>query len=89
MPIDLRNRVTAVWLFLVVATVVSWMLGTDHGVSSEKVAGVAVLAIAVVKVRLVGLYFMELRDAPTVLRSMMEVYSFGIGAMMVGLYLYA
>jgi hypothetical protein len=35
---------------------------------------VVILLIAFIKVRLVGLYFMELRGAPTVLRGLFEAY---------------
>jgi hypothetical protein len=54
----LRTRTSAVWLLLTVATVLSWSLGTHHSLA------IAILVIAFVKIRFVGLYFMELRGAP-------------------------
>jgi uncharacterized membrane protein len=71
----LRTRTTAVWLVLTLATLLSWSLGGHHtlGMSnSHALAGIAILLIAFVKIRFVGLYFMDLRGAPTVLRIIFE-----------------
>lgn len=71
----LRSSASVVWLFLVVATVISWALGTDHGfVGSVRAASLIVLVVAFVKVRFVGLYFMDLRRAPLLLRAVIEAY---------------
>ena len=64
----LRTGTSAVWLLLTVATLLSWSLGTHHGLA------IAILVIAFVKIRFVGLYFMELRGAPPVLRAVFELY---------------
>lgn len=84
-----RSPITAVWLGLVLATLASWWLGTDHGFGGERAATVAVLVIAFAKVRFVGLYFMELRHAPAPLRAAMELYSVVICAALIGIYLVA
>jgi uncharacterized membrane protein len=73
----LRTRTTAVWLVLTLATLLSWSLGGHHtlGMSdSHALAGICILLIAFVKIRFVGLYFMDLRSAPAVLRIMFETY---------------
>jgi hypothetical protein len=72
------------WLILVAATLASFALGADHGTGS--LVAVAVLAIAAIKVRLVGLDFMELRHAPIPLRAAFEVYCVGLWALLSGLY---
>lgn len=82
----LKNRAGASWLFLVAATVVSWAVGADHGTGS--MAAVVVLGIAAIKVRLVGLDFMELRHAPTLLRAAFECYCVGMWALLSALYLW-
>ena len=41
-----------------------------------------------IKVRLVGLDFMELRNAPIELRAVFEFYCFAVWAVLSGLYLY-
>ena len=82
----LRNRAGVSWLILVAATLASWALGADHGTGS--LVAVAVLAIAAVKVRLVGLDFMELRHAPIPLRAAFEVYCVALWALLSGIYLW-
>ncbi|MCW3016513.1 MAG: hypothetical protein JWO02_3605 [Solirubrobacterales bacterium] len=82
-------RVGVVWLALILATLGSWQLGTDHALTGtdREVATVAVLVVAFVKVRLVGLHFMELRDAPVPLRLVFEGYVAVVCLTLVGLYL--
>lgn len=82
----LKNRAGVSWLFLVAATVLSWAVGAEHGTGS--VIAVVVLGIAAIKVRLVGLDFMELRHAPIPLRTAFEVYCGGMWALLSALYLW-
>jgi caa(3)-type oxidase subunit IV len=81
-----RNRAGFSWLVLVAATVVSWVVGAEHGTGS--MVAIVVLAIATIKVRLVGLDFMELRHAPTPLRAIFETYCLAVWAVLCGLYLW-
>jgi hypothetical protein len=60
-----------VWAGLVVATVVSWAV---------------VLGVAVIKVRFVGLDFMELRNAPVLLRAAFEGYCVALWCVLAGIY---
>jgi hypothetical protein len=88
----LRTRTTAVWLGLTLATLLSWSLGGHHtlGMSnSHALAGVSILLIAFVKIRFVGLYFMDLRDAPTVLRGLFEAYCAVVFIALTAMYLIA
>ncbi|TQK31520.1 cytochrome C oxidase subunit IV family protein [Arthrobacter sp. SLBN-53] len=82
----LTNRAGASWLLLVAATVLSWAVGAEHGTGS--LVAVLVLGIAAVKVRLVGLDFMELRHAPIALRAAFEAYCVGLWALLSALYLW-
>lgn len=82
----LRNRAGASWLFLVAATVTSWAVSAEHGTGS--LVAVVVLGIAAIKVRLVGLDFMELRHAPVPLRVAFEAYCLGMWALLSALYLW-
>lgn len=73
----LKTRTTVVWLGLTLATLLSWSLGGHHtlGMSdSHALAGISILLIAFVKIRFVGLYFMDLRGAPAALRIIFETY---------------
>ena len=80
-----RHRQTVVYLALVAATCVSFALGSSHGLEGGgvEVATAVVLAIAFVKVRYVGLDFMELREAATPLRVAFELWVAGVGAAVV------
>ena len=81
-----RGRAGVSWLVLMVATLISYTLGADHGTGS--VIMVVVLAIAAIKIRLVGLDFMELRTAPVPLRLAFEGYCVGLWTVLSGLYLF-
>lgn len=86
----LRTRATAVWSVLIAATLVSWWLGTDHGFGDDhRAAGVAILLVAFFKARLVGLYFMELRQAPIALRAVLEGYCVVVCAALIVMFLVA
>ena len=74
------------WLVLVAATLLSYALGAEHGVGSAIV--VVVFGIAAIKVRLIGLDFMELRSAPMLLRVAFEGYCLVLWGVLSGLYLF-
>ena len=87
----IRTPASVVWLALVAATAFSWTLGTDHGLGpdAQPLAGIAILAVAFVKLRFIGLYFMELREAHHVLRGLFEVYCAAVGTLVIALFLFA
>jgi len=62
----LRHPLTRLWLVLLLATVVSWWLRSDsHAADQASVlTTVAILAVAIVKCRLVIRSYMEVRYAP-------------------------
>jgi heme/copper-type cytochrome/quinol oxidase subunit 4 len=68
------SRATLVWLLLILLTLLSWTMAVGHGVGLRMVTSLIIIVIAVFKIRLVGLYFMELRNAPVVLRGAYEAY---------------
>ena len=69
---SLRPRFVLVWLLLVGATMLSWTLSSG-GLAGEAAAA-AVLAIALFKVRIVVMEFMELRLAPWPFRLSFDVW---------------
>jgi hypothetical protein len=84
------RKIAAVWFLLIAATLLSWRVGTAYAPDAgggQTLSTLAILLVAGVKVRLVGLWFMELREAVTPLRLAFEVYVLAVVAMMVGLYL--
>ncbi|MDT2005525.1 hypothetical protein FXW78_13625 [Rhodococcus opacus] len=82
----LPTRVIVTWVILVLAAVVGPLLSAEsHG---GTVAAVVVLGIAAVKVRLVGLDFMELRHAPWALRGVFELYCVALWVVLTGLFVF-
>ena len=65
------KQLVAVWAALVAATLTSWWVGHEH---TGDAAVLLVLAITFVKVWAVGRRFMELQDAPPVLRGLFDGY---------------
>ncbi|GLR66365.1 hypothetical protein GCM10010909_10450 [Acidocella aquatica] len=71
----LFTRVTAVWLFLLFLTAFS--VAIAHGDLlglTQRIVTIIVVIIAFLKVRFVGLEFMELRAAPLALRAVFEAW---------------
>lgn len=80
------QRISIVWLILVIATTLSfameWLLDNDaSGLSKSSI--ITIIVITLVKVRYVILDFMELRDAPLILRLTNELWILAVGAMLI------
>lgn len=80
----LRSRAGVSWLLMVLATATSFGLGLEHAPGAS--VAVAIFALAVIKVRLIGLDFMELRHAARGLRVVFEVYCVALWAVLSALY---
>lgn len=86
----MMERTTGVWLILMLATGVSWWLGTLEGVNgfvSAATAGVLLMLVAFFKVRLVICHFMEVRHAPAALRLLCEAWVVGVCGLIIAMYL--
>ena len=86
MPPRRMNAVTIVWLILTGATLVSWFLSEQGGPNGYVLIGSVILIVAFVKVRLVGSYFMELRRAPLVLRTIFDCYCVLTCGVLIGIF---
>lgn len=82
------KRSVVVWAALVVATLISWSVGIDHGID-YRISTVLVLLVTLVKVYLVGMNFMELREAPSWLRASFNATCAGICTALAAIYLAA
>lgn len=84
------GRILIIWLVLVVLTVANPLLGTGEasGGTDSEILATAILTIAVVKVRFVGLDFMELRAAPRPMRLVFEAYCLILWAVLVACFLW-
>lgn len=80
------DRQLGVWGILMGATVATAVLGLEQAGAST-VVGTALLAIAFLKLRLVGIHFMELGTAPAGLRLAFEGYVVLVFTVLVALYL--
>jgi Prokaryotic Cytochrome C oxidase subunit IV len=79
----LRERVTWVWLGLMLATcATTWGLSKDLFIPAVAVVGN--FLIAAVKVRYVMLDFMELRHAPVPVRAAFEAWPWVVAAIILG-----
>jgi hypothetical protein len=77
-----------VWAFLTALTLLSWLVGTgDGGPLNLRAATAIVLGVAFLKVDLVGRYFMELREAPLLLRTLFDAWVVGVFVILMAIYL--
>jgi hypothetical protein len=63
----LNHPLTRLWLVLLLATVLSWWLGSDTPVRSPAagmLSAISILAVAIIKCRLVIRNYMDVRLAP-------------------------
>lgn len=83
----IQPRITAVWVFLILATGLSWQFGHGFGFGSNVAyATVAILIVSFIKIRFVLLDFMELRHAPRWLRAAFETWTVVVCVTLVSLY---
>ena len=68
------RRITLVWILLLALTFGSFLIGSEQGSGFAAQAALIIIGIALIKVRLVGLHFMDLRSATVPLRMIFEGY---------------
>lgn len=68
------RRLTVVWIVLLALTFGSFVVGIEQSADFAGAAAIAIIGIALFKVRLIGLHFMDVRIAPTALRLLFEGY---------------
>lgn len=79
------RRVTLVWAVLIGLTFASFIVGVEQGAGVASAAAVVIIGIAVFKVRLIGMHFMDVRTAPRALRLVFEGYVLAVFATLVTL----
>jgi hypothetical protein len=70
----MTRRVTLVWMLLLGITFASFVVGVEQGAGAASAAAVVIIGLALCKVRLIGIHFMDLRVAPRPLRLIFEAY---------------
>ena len=86
------TRLTYVWLALMALTAAAWWIGDAHGhggFSIDSPITLGVLAMALIKIRLVIQDFMEVRTAPLWLRLATDLWLFTLFGGVLALYLIA
>jgi hypothetical protein len=68
------RRLTLVWAVLLTLTFGSFVVGIEQSADFAGAAAIAIIGVALLKVRLIGLHFMDVRIAPTALRVLFEGY---------------
>jgi caa(3)-type oxidase subunit IV len=69
-----RHRLVLVWLVLLALTFTATVVGISEGTDGAAAVAVVLIGIALLKVRLIGIHFMDLRRAPGTLRLLFEGY---------------
>ena len=83
----LWHRATLVWMGLVFATGLSWQMGTGVSASGDvRMLSTALIAVALLKVRFVIRYFMEVREAAVVLKWLTDAWVVGVFVVLLVLY---
>lgn len=72
--IAMTRRLTLVWMLLLGITFASFVVGVEQGAGAASAAAVVIIGLALCKVRLIGIHFMDLRVAPRPLRLIFEAY---------------
>ena len=62
------------WALLIGLTFASFIVGVEQGAGAASAAAVLIIGIALFKVRLIGMHFMDIRTAPRTLRLIFEGY---------------
>jgi hypothetical protein len=81
----MTRRVTLVWALLIALTFASFIVGVEQGAGAASAAAVLIIGIALFKVRLIGMHFMDIRTAPRALRLIFEGYVLAVFATLVTL----
>lgn len=84
----IKTRETVVWLTLMALTIISWTVAVSDKLmlDSADYKGIGLIVVAFFKVRLVILYFMEVRDSSAQLRYSCETWVLVSCLLLIGLY---
>lgn len=89
MKLVFESKETIVWVFLVALTLLTALLSDSYNPSSPdlfKLTGVGLVLLAFFKVRFVVMYFMEISNAPILLRLIMDAWAIVLLIAIVSLY---
>ena len=84
---SVNRAATFTWFFLVCASVATWLLIEDKGLSAPSAISL-ILLIAVVKVRMIVLHYMELKHAPLRWRLVFELWPVVAASLILGIWFF-
>lgn len=91
MKLPAERRLSVAWIVVAAVTLMYLVIdgsADDHGLpGAGAFASVAAITLALVKVRIILREFMDVRHAPTVLRTMTDALVVVMGACLLGTYL--
>jgi hypothetical protein len=84
------SRISSVWLFLSGLTIASWGLAVarDDGLHARLPVTLGVIALAMVKGRMIMQHFMEVRTAPRWLGRFTDIWLVTMWAALLAIYLF-
>ncbi|MCY4428581.1 MAG: cytochrome C oxidase subunit IV family protein [Halieaceae bacterium] len=84
----IKTRETVVWLTLMALTIASWIVAVNDKLMLDNAdyKGIGLIVVALFKVRLIILYFMEVRDSSAQLRYSCEGWALVSCLLLIGLY---
>ncbi|MGV0735049.1 cytochrome C oxidase subunit IV family protein [Mycobacterium syngnathidarum] len=75
------------WAGLTAATLLSFWLGSDQGISSAAMRNAVLLVVAFIKIHFIGRYFMDLKTAPAWLRRLFDWHCVALCLLLVNVYI--
>jgi hypothetical protein len=91
MGVFVRNRLVITWFFLSAITLLAWAIGSAHGrgpLKPDAAVAISAIAITLIKVRVIIREFMDVRTAPTRLKTVTDTWLVVFGAAMGLAYFY-
>jgi hypothetical protein len=85
--LSVNSVATLAWLFLAGASLATWLLLEDRAFSPQWTVSL-VLAIAVLKVRVIVLHYMEIKHAPLGWRIAFELWPLIAAGLILGIWFY-
>ena len=88
MTMNPATRLAIVWLLLSLISAASLLVGETGSLKASTAVTVSVIAIALVKVRIIMREFMEVRHAPPLLNRLTDLWLALTGTSLLGIYLF-
>lgn len=82
------SRITAIWLLMIGATLLSWQMGHGAEIIKQRYVAAAIIVITFVKVRLLIFEFMEIKTAPFWMRFAFDLWMMSTSGVIIFVFLW-